>query len=305
MIRNEDRQLNFRTDLAIESREMIKEENKGKNLEVQGVEVDEDQLSDGVKVTRIKVTDDQGSKALGKPIGTYITIEVKDLVDGEDERKAEAAKALSTELAKLIQFHYKLKVLVIGLGNDKVTPDSLGPCTVSKVKVTRHMFLITGADGDNEVGCVSALTPGVMGTTGMETAELIKGAVAIAKPEIVIAVDALAARNIDRISTTIQLTDTGISPGAGTGNMRKDLTQESLGTKVVAIGVPTVIDSGTLIMDTLAGFLSDPKGAQEHIEKNGQSMIVTSSDIDQVIKDFSEVIANGINSTLHPGIYSS
>lgn len=297
--------MNFRTDLAIESKEMLDEENKGKNVEISGVEVDEDKYGEGVKVTRIKIADEHGSKAMGKPIGTYITIEVKDLVDGEEKRKAEAAKALATELSKLIHFHFKLKVLVIGLGNDLVTPDSLGPCTISKVKVTRHMFLITGAEGDSQVGCVSALTPGVMGTTGMETVELIKGAVSIVKPEVVIAVDALAARNIDRISTTIQLTNTGISPGAGTGNMRKDLTEKSLGARVVAIGVPTVIDSGTLIMDTLAGFLKDPKGAQAHIEKNGQSMIVTTSDIDQVIMDFSAVIANGINSTLHPGIYSS
>ncbi|MDD2216197.1 MAG: GPR endopeptidase, partial [Eubacteriales bacterium] len=124
-------------------------------------------------------------------------------------------------------------------------------------------------------------------------------------PEVVIAVDALAARNVDRISTTIQITDTGISPGSGTGNMRKDLTEKSLGTKVIAIGVPTVIDSKTLILDSLDGLLKSPQKALEHLEKNGESMIVTTSDIDQVIFDFSEVIANGINSTLHPGIYSS
>ena len=296
--------MNFRTDLAIESKEMLDEESKEK-IEISGVEVDEDQISEGVKVTRIKITDENGSRAMGKPIGTYITIEVKDLVDGEEERKAEAAKALTEELSKLIKFHEKLKVLVIGLGNEQVTPDSLGPKTVSKVKVTRHMFLLTGADHDSDYGCVSALIPGVMYTTGMETAEIIKGAVKIAKPEVVVAVDALAARNVDRISTTIQITDTGISPGAGTGNMRKDLTEKSLGTRVVAIGVPTVIDSGTLILDTLSGFLTDPQGAQQHIQKNGHNMIVTTSDIDQVIMDFSEVISIGINSTLHPGIYSS
>ena len=181
----------------------------------------------------------------------------------------------------------------------------MGPVTVSKVKVTRHIFIVTGAKGDDHVGCVSALSPGVMGTTGMETAELIKSAVSIVKPEVVIAIDALAARNVDRISTTIQLTDTGISPGSGTGNMRKDLTERTLGTKVVAIGVPTVIDSTTLILDNLEGYLKDPRGAYEHISKKGESMIVTTSDIDQVILNFSEVIANGINSTLHPGIYST
>ncbi|MDD4584176.1 MAG: GPR endopeptidase [Eubacteriales bacterium] len=297
--------MKYRTDLAIESKELLEEEKKRKKTEIPGVEVDEDQYGEGIKVTRIKVTDEYGSKAMGKPIGTYVTIEVKDLVDGEEEVKIEAAKAFASELAKLVQFHYKLKVLVIGLGNEKVTPDALGPVTVSKVKVTRHIFIYYGAEGDEQVGCVSALMPGVMATTGMETAELIKGAVDIARPEVVIAVDALAARNVDRISTTIQITDTGISPGSGTGNMRKDLTEKSLGTKVIAIGVPTVIDSKTLILDSLDGLLKSPQKALEHLEKNGESMIVTTSDIDQVIFDFSEVIANGINSTLHPGIYSS
>lgn len=296
--------MNFRTDLAIESKEMIDEENNGEGKEISGVSVEEHQIDEGVNVVRIQIMDDNGSKAMGKPIGNYITIEVKDLVDGSEERKQVASKALEEELSRLIDFHENLKVLLIGLGNEKVTPDSLGPNTVSKIKVTRHMFLFTD-NMDPNVSCVSALIPGVMGTTGMETAELIKGAVSIAKPEVVIAIDALAARNIDRISTTIQMTDTGISPGAGTGNMRKDLTEASLGTRVIAIGVPTVIASETLILDTLSGFLNDPASAQEHIEKNGESMIVTTSDIDQVIFDFSEVIANGINSAVHPGIYSS
>ncbi len=297
--------MNYRTDLAIESKEMLEEKNKGKKVEIPGVEVDEDLYEQGVKVTRIRITTEEGSKTMGKPMGNYITIEAKDLVDGEEEVKAETEKALTAELSKLVRFHSKLKALVIGLGNEMVTPDSLGPCTVSKVKVTRHMFIVTGAESDDEVGCVSALIPGVMYTTGMESSELIKGAVEIARPEVVIAVDALAARNIDRISTTIQITDTGISPGAGTGNMRKDLTEKSLGTRVVAIGVPTVIDSKTLILDNLAGYLKKPAEAEKHIEKNGHSMIVTTTDIDQVIADFSIVIANGINNTVHPGIYSS
>lgn len=296
--------MDYRTDLAIESKEMLDEEQEDGMAKIPGVEVEEDEKEEGLKVVRIRIADEDGSKAMGKPIGSYITIEVQDLVGGEEERKQAAAKALGDELAKLIEFHDNLRVLIIGLGNDKVTPDSLGPHTVSKVKVTRHMFLLS--EGlDPSIGCVSALIPGVMGTTGMETAELIKGAVNIAKPEVVIAVDALAARNIDRISTTIQMTDTGISPGAGTGNMRKDLTEKSLGTRVVAIGVPTVIDSSTLVLDTLAGYLKNPMEANEHIEKRGERMIVTSTDIDQVILDFSEVIANGINNAVHPGIYSS
>lgn len=296
--------MQFRTDLAIENKEMYDSDNKGKNIEISGVEVETETYEDIVGITRIKITDEHGSKALSKPLGNYITLEVEGVVDGPEEIKEKAAVAVSNELKRLIKFHNKLKVLIIGLGNDKVTPDSLGPYTVSKVRVTRHYFLMYETDSDDEMSCVSGFIPGVMGSTGMETADLIESAAKIAKPEVIIAVDSLAARNINRISTTIQISDTGISPGAGTGNMRKQLNEKTLGTKVIAIGVPTVIDSKTLIMDSLFGFLKDPNGAEQYMDENGMQMIVTSTDIDQVIKDFSEIIANGINITLHPGIYS-
>jgi len=296
--------LNFRTDLAIENKEMYDSDNQGEGIEISGVEVETEKFEEVVGITRIKITDEHGSKVLQKPLGNYITLEVEGVVDGPEEIKEKAAIALSNELKRLIQFHNKLKVLIIGLGNDKVTPDSLGPYTVSKVKVTRHYFLMYDAESDDEMSCVSGFIPGVMGSTGMETADLIKSAAKIAKPEVIIAVDSLAARNINRISTTIQISDTGISPGAGTGNMRKQLTEKTLGTKVIAIGVPTVIDSKTLILDNLFGFLKDPEGAEQYIDENGVPMIVTSTEVDQVIKDFSDIISNGINITLHPGIYS-
>jgi spore protease len=296
--------LNYRTDLAIENKEIYDSENKGEGVEISGVEVETEKFKDIVGITRIKITDEHGSKVLQKPLGNYITLEVEGVVDGPEEVKDAAAAAVSNELKRLIHFHNKLKVLIIGLGNDKVTPDSLGPYTVSKVKVTRHYFLMYDADSDDEMSCVSGFIPGVMGSTGMETADLIKSAAKIAKPEVIIAVDSLAARNVNRISTTIQISDAGISPGAGTGNMRKQLTEKTLGTKVIAIGVPTVIDSKTLILDNLFGFLKDPNGAEQYIDEKGVPMIVTSTEIDQVIKDFSDIISNGINITLHPGIYS-
>ena len=296
--------MNFRTDLAIENKEIYDSENQNEQIEIQGVEVETDNFEGAVDITRIRITDEHGSKVLSKPIGNYITLEIDNVLDGGEELKEKAALALSSELKKLIKFHNKLKVLIIGLGNDKVTPDSLGPYTVSKVKVTRHYFLMYETDADNDISCVSGFIPGVMGSTGMETADLIQSAARIAKPEVIIAIDSLAARNVDRISSTIQISDTGISPGAGTGNMRKQLNESTLGIKVVAIGVPTVIDSKTLILDNLSGFLSDPEGAEQYIEENGNQMIVTSTDIDQVIKEFSDIIANGINITLHPGIYS-
>ncbi|MGI6731063.1 MAG: GPR endopeptidase [Anaerovoracaceae bacterium] len=296
--------MKFRTDLAIENKEMYDSENKGRNIEIPGVEVETDTYEEEVRVTRIKITDDYGSNIMSKPIGNYITLEVDGVIDGPDELKEKVAKALARELQQLIHFHYSLKVLIIGLGNDKVTPDALGPQTVSKVKVTRQYFLMFDADGDDEMSCVSGFIPGVMGSTGMETAELIRSAAEIAKPDVIIAVDALASRHIERINTTIQISDTGIAPGSGTGNMRKELNEKTLGVKVIALGVPTVIDSRTLILDTLSKYITDPMAAENYLEQKGHDMIVTSSDIDQVIHDFSGIIANGINITLHPGIYS-
>lgn len=296
--------MQFRTDLAIENKEMYDSDQKGEGVEISGVEVETEKFEDIVGITRIKITDEHGSQVLQKPIGNYITLEVEGVVDGPEEIKEAAATALSNELKRLIPFHSKLKVMIIGLGNDKVTPDSLGPYTASKVRVTRHYFLMYDAEGDEDMSCVSSFIPGVMGSTGMETADLIESAARIARPEIILAIDSLAARNVNRISTTIQISDTGISPGAGTGNMRKQLTEKTLGTKVIAIGVPTVIDSKTLILDNLIGFLKDADGAEQYLDENGVPMIVTSTEIDQVIKDFSDIIANGINITLHPGIYS-
>ncbi|HML38981.1 MAG TPA: GPR endopeptidase [Bacillota bacterium] len=297
--------MSFRTDLAIENKEMYDSEHEGEGIEISGVEVETETFRDIVGITRIKITDEHGSQVLQKPPGNYITIEVDDAVDGPEEVKETAAMALSNELKRLIKVHNKMKVLIIGLGNDKVTPDSLGPYTVSKVKVTRHYFMMDeDLEDEGDISCVSGFIPGVMGSTGMETADLIKSAAKIAQPEVIIAVDSLAARNVDRISTTIQISDTGISPGAGTGNMRKQLTEKTLGTRVVAIGVPTVIDSKTLILDNLIGFLKDPAGVEEYLDEKGIPMIVTSTEIDQVIKDFSDIISNGINITLHPGIYS-
>ena len=158
--------MRFRTDLAIENKEMYDSENKGKGIEISGVEVETEKFKDIVGITRIKITDENGSKAMQKPLGNYITLEVEGVVDGEEEIKEAAAAAVSNELKRLIQFHNKLKVLIIGLGNDKVTPDSLGPYTVSKVKVTRHYFLMYDADSDDEMSCVSGFIPGVMGSTG-------------------------------------------------------------------------------------------------------------------------------------------
>lgn len=301
--------MKYRTDLALESKQLYDRE-RGKDGEIQGVVLDKVFYGEDIQVVRIEILDERGEKVLGKSKGNYITIEVDGLFNNYvkesdlEELKKRTSLALASELKTLIKFHYYLKVLVIGLGNDKVTPDSLGPYTVSKVKVTRHLFIMYEANGDDEMACVSGFIPGVTGSTGMETAELVKKAADVCDPEVIIVIDSLAAREIQRISTTIQINDTGISPGAGMGNMRSELSEKTMGRKVIAIGVPTVIDSRTLIMDTLQDCLQDPAEIDAYIKEKGQDMIVTSTDIDQVIKEFSDIIANGINIILHPGIYS-
>ena len=230
----------FRTDLAIENKEMY-DESRGNQGEIPGVEVKVRQETKKIKVTRIAVKDETGSRIMGKPCGNYITIEAEDIVGAQETEKKEAARVVAGELKRLIPFDYHLKVLVAGLGNDRITPDSLGPHTAEKVRITRHFFLMFDADGDEEMACVSGIIPGVTGSTGLETAELIRKAAEIAGPDVIIAIDSLAARNLERISSTIQISDTGISPGAGTGNMRTALNEETLGIRVVAIGVPTVM----------------------------------------------------------------
>lgn len=296
--------MGFRTDLAIENKEMYDEEKKGGEKEIPGVEVITETFKELAQITRIRILDERGSAAMAKPPGNYITIELPNVVDGPGEDKVIAGEALAQELKRLISVKEDFRALVVGLGNDKVTPDALGPNTASKIKVTRHYYLLSQSMEDQNLSCVSAFIPGVMGNTGIESAELIRSAAELARPDVIVAVDALAARNIDRMNTTIQISDTGIAPGAGTGNMRKELNEKTLGIKVIAIGVPTVIDARTLIIDGLSGMLKDPVEAERTISQSDLSMIVTSSEIDQIVKDFSDIIANGINITLHPGIYS-
>lgn len=293
--------MKYRTDLAIENYELL-EEAKTRQT---GYIKKQRQIDKDISVTEIQIISQAGEEAFSKKKGNYITIEVQGILEQKDDIKERTAKVLADELKKLVHFHYYLKVLVVGLGNEKVTPDSLGPHTVDKVKITSHLFKIYDADGDFEMANVSGFNPSVTGITGMETAELIKKVVDLAGAEIVIVIDSLAARNIERMSTTIQISDTGIEPGAGMGNRRKAIDEETLGCKVVAVGVPTVIDSRTLIVEAAESTGQWPSQQIEKYLKNANlDMVVTSTDIDEIIKDFSDVISNAINITLHPGIYS-
>lgn len=301
--------MRYRTDLAIEyvedfeSAAELSESDTGKKV-IEGTEIEEVIYDEDIKVTRIRITDERGEMFFKKKKGNYITIEIDGIVDEKEGIRERGSKALAKELVRLTEENRNMNVLVTGLGNDKVTPDALGPFTVSKLRVTRHLYTIYNLERDPDISNVSAFVPGVTGTTGIETAELIKRAAEIVKPDVVIVIDSLAARNVSRINTTIQINDTGISPGSGMGNVRKMLDKETLGCKVIAIGVPTVIDAGTLVIDALSRFENDNDVIDSYLNENEFDMVVTSTDIDTVIKDFSDIIANGINIMLHPGIYS-
>lgn len=293
--------MKYRTDLAIENHELLEEA----RARATGYIKKQCQVDQDISVIHIEIVSPAGEKAFGKKMGTYVTLEAKGILEQKDGIKERVANALAAELKELIPFHYFLKVLVVGLGNEKVTPDSLGPHTIDKVKITSHLFRIYDADGDFEMGNVSGFNPSVTGITGMETAELIEKVVSLVKPEVVVVIDSLAARNMERMSTTIQVSNTGIEPGAGMGNRRKAINEETLGCKVVAIGVPTVIDSRTLILEATENLQCFQQHKLEtYFKEKNLDMIVTSTDIDEIIKDFSDIISKAINITLHPGIYS-
>lgn len=336
--RGEHEEMNYRTDLAVELDEMLTAARGGSGESGAGaqgtgagtghIEGDaeagigmgdatsaparnitgyikkQSQIDEDISIIDIEITDEAGEQAFGKPRGRYATLELQGVIDQRDGIKERAAAALSDVLESFVKHDYYLRALVIGIGNEKVTPDSLGPHTVDKVKITSHLFKIFECDGDWDYSNVCGFNPSVTGVTGLETADLIQRVVSMARPDVVLAIDALAAKDIKRLSTTIQICDTGIMPGAGMGNHRKEISQKTVGCPVISIGVPTVIDSRTLILEAAENIEGWNGGVEQYLESRDFDMIVTSTDIDEIIKDFSDIIANAINITLHPGIYS-
>ena len=226
---------NFRTDLALERREIFRKNN---NLEeIDGIEIENKEIDPNLKVTKVDITNQNGEQAIGKPIGTYITIDIQKLRLAEDAEIQKSAEILSEELKEIINKHIESKddILVVGLGNIYVTPDSLGPKVINDIDVTRHIIKYLPQYIDENSRPVSAISPGVLGTTGIETLEILEGVVKEIKPKLLIVIDALASRSIERISSTIQLSDTGIVPGAGVGNTRKEISKNTLGIPVIAI----------------------------------------------------------------------
>lgn len=230
---------NFRTDLALERRDLY---NKVHNVEkdIDGIETQEEKLGDDINIARVEVTNQNGAEAIGKPVGTYITIDIKNLRIAQNDEIQKASEAVTQELKKLIEKHASLTdpILVVGLGNIYVTPDALGPKVINEIDITRHLLQYMPEALDKNTREVSAVSPGVLGTTGIETLEILKGIVDNIKPKLVIVIDALASRSIERISSSVQLADTGIVPGAGVDNTRKELTESTLGIPVIAIRNP-------------------------------------------------------------------
>ena len=310
--------MNFRTDLANERRDIYRKANKLEG-EIPGIETEETQDGENIRTTRVKIVNKAGEEALGKPIGSYVTIDIRNLKIAGEEEIEQASINVNRELQEIINKHIKPEedILVVGLGNLQVTPDSLGPKVIQDIDITRHLLHYAPEYLEPNARPVSAISPGVLGTTGIETQEILKGIIENVKPKLLIVIDSLASKSIERISSTIQIADTGIVPGAGVGNQRKELSQNTLGIPVIAIGVPMVVEAATIASDSLDIFI-------EKLQKEAKSndylnqlrdedkysiikealieekfdLIVTPKEIDNLIENMSSVVARGINKSL-------
>lgn len=313
---------NPRTDLAVEEREQFTE-----GEEVFGVLVGEWEREGRLRLTRVEIENEQGARAMGKPIGVYVTIEAEALAEDDPSYHREAAAELGKQLREMIGRCCPGKehpsVFVAGLGNMQVTPDSLGPRVIENLQMTRHLNLeySRGFCRAHGLPVLSGIAPGVMGQTGMETAEIIKGAAEETEPDLIIAVDALAARSARRLASTIQLADTGIHPGSGVGNHRRGLTREGMGIPVIAVGIPTVIGAAAIVHDTVKAMIqallkeketADYGSYMEKISSEEQyqlirellepefgPMFVTPQDIDERVRRLSFTVSEGIHQALY------
>jgi len=311
------RTFGIHVDLALEAHEIVRGEMGG---EIPGVIVDRENY-EHASVTIVNIKEDSAAQVMGKPRGHYITIEAPALRDNDRLAQQEVAGILAKQIASLFNLPANANVLVAGLGNWNATPDALGPRVVGRTMVTRHLYHYAPEELCDGMRSVSALAPGVLGITGIETAEIIKGVVEKIKPELIIVVDALAAGSVERIATTIQIADTGISPGSGIGNHRAGINRDSMGVPVIAIGIPTVVHAAVIAKNTvdlvLEKFKNTPVLNQtykhmrpEYIEEVIQEVLapfagklmVTPKEIDTLIQDTAKVVAGGISMALHPSI---
>lgn len=287
--------MNFRTDLAIERHETVQ------SGEPEGVRLETEER-DGVKISHITVINEDGERALGKRRGRYITVELPSLGKA-GEMAEEWSGILSREIKGLLP-EREGTVLVAGLGNRDITPDALGPDCISLLLATRHLGgELKKIPALSELNSVAGIVPGVLGNTGIETAEILKGIVRQIEPVAVIVVDALAARSLERLGKTVQLCDTGVSPGSGVGNRRREINRELLGVPVIAVGVPTVVDGITVALDVLEeGGVALSGEKRDKILQSEKGMMVTPKEIDLVIKRASSLVALAINRALQPSL---
>ena len=309
--------LNVQLDLAVEAHELLRGES---GEEIPGVLMDE-QVCEHAKVTMITVQTDQGAEAINKPIGQYITIDAPEIRTNNHIVHDDITNVLADKLIKLMNLNEDASILIIGLGNWNATPDALGPQVINKTMATRHLFQLTPDELKGQMRKVSALAPGVLGITGIETAEIIRGIVEHVKPDVVIAIDALAAGSLERVGTSIQLADTGIRPGSGVGNSRAGINEETVGCKVIAIGLPTVVNASVIAHDVVEGvfqqFITSPslyklyKGIKPEtfskiiddvLSPFHGNLMVTPKEIDDLIKISAKIIAGALAISLHPGI---
>ncbi|HHU29453.1 MAG: GPR endopeptidase [Bacillota bacterium] len=312
----------LRTDLAIEAREML----LGKvPEEIPGVAMEKDDFGE-IQVTRVRIETAEAGERMGKKQGNYVTLEVPGLRQKNTELQENVARQFTKELLAMANLQDDSSVLVIGLGNWNVTPDALGPRVVRDLLVTRHILALEPETLGEGYRPVSALAPGVLGITGVETSEIIQALIEKVQPDLLIAVDALAARNLRRLHTTIQIADSGITPGSGVGNRRLAISREIIGIPVIAIGVPTVVDAVTIaddLMSQLLHLMMQEAGVDSPVYKVVQSiaegdkravmaeslspyggrLMVTPKEIDTLVEDMARLLAGGINAALHPAIH--
>ncbi|MDD5945611.1 MAG: GPR endopeptidase [Clostridia bacterium] len=315
-----NKRLGIRTDLALEACEMLKAEEKNIADGVKSVS----KKRNGIEISCVEIYNENGAKVVGKPVGRYVTVETSKLRENDAETKENVIKETADMLAMLVKPDKYKNILVAGLGNRFITPDSLGPKVVSKILVTRHIKDTLPDSIDENVASVAAIAPGVMGITGIETGEILSGIIDRIKPDLLIAIDALAARKFSRINSVIQIADSGISPGAGVGNRRMTLDRDSLGIPVIAIGVPTVVDAATLVNDTMDRILGEMAAASKDkafydmldsidaeeryrlindlLTPYAENMFVTPKEVDAVIDRLADIISNAINIAIHPAL---
>jgi spore protease len=306
------------TDLAVEAHEL-----SNGSSSIQGMYMDAEKIGP-IAISRITIESIAAAKRVGKAVGHYTTLEVPELRKRDPDLQEQVAQTFAKELSKFLQLNDKSTVLVVGLGNWNVTPDSLGPLVVEKLLVTRHLFSLMPEMVQSGFRSVCAFAPGVLGLTGMETSEIVSGVVDRLKPDLVIAIDALAARSLERVNATVQVADTGIQPGGGVGNHRLAINQETLGVKVIAIGVPTVVDAATIASDTIDLLLRELDAkSPEHtanstlhhmpvdekkrliakvLQPLDNNLLVTPKEVDEFVEDMAYVLALALNAALHPDI---